>query len=721
MRCPHCKEPTLHGQTASHHVQVDVCSDCHGLWLDRGKIYEFTAQPRDLEQQLDQGLRQRQPCDNTCPRCDSPLERGLLPDRDATVEQCPQCGGLWFEASELEHAVQSGPTRLDLELPAESAPIDEPVAESDPEARDKAHERLRDVAAGLLALPNLFLRSLFLLSMLYGMVALVLITLVEFRGDLLSPTTALIIGVVVAVLQFLLGPWIMDLSLRWFYKFSWVTPNELPEHLRRFVERVCEENKLRFPHFGILHDGAPQAFTYGHHPGNARVVISEGILDLLEPAEVEAVVAHELGHAHNWDMALMTLANLVPLLLYYIYRIGIRLGGGRDNKGKDYTLAVAIGAYVLYIISEYVVLWFSRTREYYADRFAGRVTNNPNALASALVKIAYGLAAQGPAVKTTMDKKKKKKEKEEPVFEPMGALRALNIFDRTAAVGMVMASSVGRGTDPRHPDVENIKSAMQWDLWNPWARWYELNSTHPLVANRLLYLTDQAAHQGQEPLVVFDRKKPESYWDDFCVDLFMMLLPWFGLLLGLGGAAAVWLLLFGGGGGQAAAVTWLVGSGAGLVLAGLGSLVKTQFVYRRDFFPHLSVAALMHKVKVSAVRPVPATLTGSIIGKGVPGLIWSEDFVIQDRTGILFLDYRQPLALWDFVFGLLRAGKYQGKEVRVSGWFRRAPVPYLEVNHIEVLDDSLPPRSCYSRHARVAVGVLLVAVGIVVALLPLLM
>jgi Zn-dependent protease with chaperone function/Zn-finger nucleic acid-binding protein len=719
MRCPHCSGPSLHQQTARHHVQVDVCSDCHGLWLDRGKIYEFTDQPRALEEQLDRGLRNRRPSAHTCPRCDVPLERGQLPDRDATVEQCPQCGGLWFEASQLEHAVASGPTRLDLEVPEELAPVEELVAENDPEAHEKARERLRDVAAGMLALPNLFLRSALLLFTLYGLVALVLIGLVEF-GHFLSPTAALIIGVVIAALQFALGPWIMDLSLRWFYKFSWAHPDDLPDHLRTFVSRVCEEHKMRFPSFGILHDGAPQAFTYGHHPSNARVVISEGILNLLEPAEVEAVVAHELGHARNWDMALMTLANLVPLLLYYLYRVALRFGGNRNSKG--YTIAVAVGAYVLYVVSEYLVLWFSRTREYYADRFSGQVTNNPNALASALVKIAYGLAAQGPQKKPEGGKTKKgKKKKEEFRFEPAGALRALNIFDRTAAVGMVMASSVGRTTDPRHPDVENIKSAMQWDLWNPWARWYELNSTHPLVANRLMYLTDQAAHQGQEPLVIFDRKKPESYWDDFLVDVCMMLLPWFALLLGVAGTAAVWLVAFHGGAGAAAGITWIVGAGAALALAGIGSLVKTNFVYRRDFFPHLSVAALMHKVKVSAVRPVPATLTGTVIGKGVPGLVWSEDFVIQDRTGILFLDYRQPLAIWDFLFGLLRAGKYQGKEIRVSGWFRRAPVPYLEVNRIEVTDDSLPPRNCYSRHARQAVGVVLVVLGVAVALLPLIL
>jgi heat shock protein HtpX len=125
----------------------------------------------------------------------------------------------------------------------------------------------------------------------------------------------------------------------------------------------------------------------------------------------------------------------------------------------------------------------------------------------------------------------------------------------------------------------------------------------------------------------------------------------------------------------------------------------------------------LHKVKVSAVRPVPATLTGTIIGKGVPGLIYSEDFVLKDQTGIIFLDYRQPLAIWNFLFGLFRAGRYQGKEVRVTGWFRRAPVPYLEVNRVEVLDGSEPARRCYSYHARRLLGFLLVAAGLVLTVL----
>ncbi|MCH7555253.1 MAG: M48 family metalloprotease, partial [Proteobacteria bacterium] len=145
----------------------------------------------------------------------------------------------------------------------------------------------------------------------------------------------------------------------------------------------------------MIDDGAPQAFTYGHTPNNARIVLSRGIFELLEPEEAEAVVAHEIGHAVHWDMFLMTVAQLVPLIFYYLYRTLIRMrsSGGKDNSAGA-RIAIAIGAYVLYMVSEYVVLWFSRTREYHADRFAGTATGNPSLLASALVKIAYGLAGR---------------------------------------------------------------------------------------------------------------------------------------------------------------------------------------------------------------------------------------------------------------------------------------------------------------------------------------
>lgn len=594
----------------------------------------------------------------------------------------------------------------------------------DPQARAAADAKHQALASGRLKLPNLLLRSAMSVFLLYALLTLVLITTVEF--GYLDAQFALIAGVVFAALQFIAGPWLMDLSLRWVYTMSWIGPHELPDHLRAFVERVCGEQKMKFPSFGIIDDSAPQAFTYGHHPSNARVVLSRGTFELLTPAELEGVVAHEIGHARNWDMALMTIVNLVPLLLYYLYRALTRWGGKRDKGVPWY---VTFGAYLLYIVSEYVVLWFSRTREFYADRFAGRVTGNPNALATALIKIAYGLAAQdsstvarkasrfgGQDEMTTLDLSDRKKwSSEEPPkekkrdFAGEGALAALNIFDRKAAVSMVVASASQFTTGASSGlDAERVKSAMQWDIWNPWAKWYELHSTHPLVARRLEYLADQAASLGQRPFVVFDRAKPESYWDEFLIDLLVMALPIVALV---GGLALVLSL-------RASTGEWhTYYAGLALAVFGAGTLLKTLFRYRGGEFRQATVADLLSEVKVSPVRPVPTTLTGRVIGKGVPGLIYSEDFVLRDETGIMFLDYQQPLAIWNFLFGLLKAGGYQGDEVRVTGWFRRAPVPYVEIFKLEVLSGTGESRTCYSYYASLAWGALLLAGGLALAFL----
>ena len=76
-----------------------------------------------------------------------------------------------------------------------------------------------------------------------------------------------------------------------------------------------------------------------------------------------------------------------------------------------------------------------------------------------------------------------------------------------------------------------LKSAMQWHLWNPWAAYYELHSTHPLIAHRLQRLSEQSASMQQEPFIVFDRRQPESYLDEFAVDLLFLSLLFLPLSL----------------------------------------------------------------------------------------------------------------------------------------------------------------------------------------------
>ena len=135
-------------------------------------------------------------------------------------------------------------------------------------------DAVKKLLTGTLLLPNLLLRSLGTLLLLYGMVSLGLIV-VSMLG-LLEPRSALLLGVLLAVGQFVLGPYLMDLNLRWWYTMNWVQPDALPPHLQHFIAEACRTQGIAFPSIAIIEDGAPQAYTYGHSPRNARIVNSRG-------------------------------------------------------------------------------------------------------------------------------------------------------------------------------------------------------------------------------------------------------------------------------------------------------------------------------------------------------------------------------------------------------------------------------------------------------------
>lgn len=658
MKCPNCADRTLRPVLTKQGVEVDHCNSCEGVWLERGEIYLFSKKPKPIAAKLKDALEQQRPCAKLSPVSGEAMTEITYPG-GLTLEYCPRSGGLWFDAGQL-HDLLEGERGLHMAY-------DRHVKETD--RWEGSGKPMLAMGTKLMPLPNLVLRSTATLLGLYGLLTVILISAVEFAG--VPAHLAVIAGIVAVALQFLIGPFLMDLSLRWLYRMEWVPKEQLPAHLRLFTERVCAEKKVRFPRFGVIDDGAPQAFTYGYTPKNGRIVVSRGLFELLEPEETEAVVAHEIGHVVHWDMFLMTVVQLVPLLLYYVYRMCFRASSSSDgdSRSRGGAIGVAIIAYILYIISEYVVLWFSRTREYHADRFAGTVTGNPSLLASALVKIAYGLAREEKGSEDETEEGPKRRHN-------LDTIGALGIFDSGAAQALAIASYSDVGTT----DVDRLTGAMRWDLWNPWAKWYELNSTHPLVAKRLLHLSNQATHMGRAPYVEFNLTRPESYWDEFFVDLGVHLMP----LL-----AAIPLLLFGvvryaaPDAFQNAFEASIFLLPMSVAFFGCALLLRFEFTYRSGFMAPMSVAALLHKVKVSGIRPVPCQISGTVIGRGIPGYMFSEDFVMKDDTGIIFLDYRQPLAIWELLFGLLKAGTFEGKQVTVEGWYRRSPTPYIEIKTIE--------------------------------------
>jgi len=245
---------------------------------------------------------------------------------------------------------------------------------------------------------------------------------------------------------------------------------------------------------------APNIFSYGNTPNNARIVLTTGLMDSLEEEELEAVVAHEVGHAARWDVVVMIIFYLCPMIFYYIYRSLLPVGKKEKDLMMPFRYVLAIAPYAFYIVFEYVLLGLSRIREFFADRFAGE-RGYSNGLASALVKIGYGLAG----------KSKKKGNSSNPRLE---AIKDMGIFDPIYALSLAI-TSYHPGYMGGEVDKKTLKKVMRWDLWSPWAKYYELRSAHPLMAERLLALSMESINKREKPYVLFNEKRPESYREDF--------------------------------------------------------------------------------------------------------------------------------------------------------------------------------------------------------------
>ena len=120
-------------------------------------------------------------------------------------------------------------------------------------------------------------------------------------------------------------------------------------------------------------------------------------------------------------------------------------------------------------------------------------------------------------------------------------------------------------------------------------------------------------------------------------------------------------------------------------------LEQKKIRYTPHEYPHgdtavdgATVAGLIAEPKVSGIRSIPCELQGTIIGRGDPGCIFNEDFVLQDETGIIFLDYNQPLFILNKIFAIFKAKQNLDRNAVIRGWYRRSPVPYVELYTMEV-------------------------------------
>ncbi|MDP2766480.1 MAG: zinc metalloprotease HtpX [Candidatus Methanoperedens sp.] len=192
-----------------------------------------------------------------------------------------------------------------------------------------------------------------------------------------------VLASVMLLVQYLIGPKMVE----WSMGIKYVSEAEYPS-LHRMVAEMAQKANIPKPRVGVANVPIPNAFAFGRWKSDGRVCVTDQILRLLSPEELKAVIGHEIAHLKHRDVAVITTLSVIPMIMWYI-AWSTMFSGGRDRGNA---VVIGIFAFLMYMITNLLVLYASRIREYYADERSVKLGNAPHAMASALYKLVYGCA-----------------------------------------------------------------------------------------------------------------------------------------------------------------------------------------------------------------------------------------------------------------------------------------------------------------------------------------
>ncbi len=232
---------------------------------------------------------------------------------------------------------------------------------------------------------SLQMRMMLLVAVLFGIVYAVVVMI----GTTMGVTNFyfyLGISLAMMFIQYMIGPKIVE----WTMRIKYVNRSQYPK-LYAMVEDLARRANLPMPKICVSSLPIPNAFAFGRGVRDGRVCVTEGIMNLLNEEELRAVLGHELTHIKNRDVLTITLLSVIPMIMYRIAWNFMFFGGGRRDRNNNAAL-VGMAAFLFYFVTNLLVLYASRIREYFADRGSIEMGNSPAALASALYKLVYGSA-----------------------------------------------------------------------------------------------------------------------------------------------------------------------------------------------------------------------------------------------------------------------------------------------------------------------------------------
>ncbi|MGE5307720.1 MAG: zinc metalloprotease HtpX [Deltaproteobacteria bacterium] len=225
-----------------------------------------------------------------------------------------------------------------------------------------------------------------LLTALFAVVYAIVVVIGTYMG-ITDFYFYLVLSIGIMLLQYAISP----LLVQWSMRVRYVTRQEAPE-LYEMVESLARQAKLPMPKVGIAQIPIPNAFAFGRGVRDGRICVTEGILRLLNKDELKAVLGHEMSHLKNRDVVTIMLLSVIPMVMWRIAWNFMFYRSRRDERGGGNLFLIGLLAMIFYFITNLLVLYASRIREYFADKGSVALGSRPSDLASALYKLVYGSA-----------------------------------------------------------------------------------------------------------------------------------------------------------------------------------------------------------------------------------------------------------------------------------------------------------------------------------------
>jgi len=229
---------------------------------------------------------------------------------------------------------------------------------------------------------------MFLLTAVLFAVVYAIVSMVSYKLGISNFYFYLGLSFAIMLIQYMLGPKIVE----WTMRVKYIKESENPR-LHQMVRVLATTAGIPAPRIGIADIAIPNAFAFGRSIKDGRICVTSGIMSLLNDEEMRAVLGHEMSHIKNRDVLTMTLLSVIPMILYRIAWQFLFYGNRRDrNSSSGGTAMIGLAAFLFYFITNLLVLYASRIREYFADKGSIDLGNRPAAMASALYKLVYGSA-----------------------------------------------------------------------------------------------------------------------------------------------------------------------------------------------------------------------------------------------------------------------------------------------------------------------------------------